>query len=452
MLNLSSLFRRICFHWMVVVALLSCSKVQAQDAETLIELHRSKLQHLYGSRGMYGQEWPYTGEVSMEEVQSVLAQYPKKTEVLWYLHERDTLVVTLIGARKLQTAKFCITADSLSHAVRLLNHLYSRKFRSGIPAVRSAEMEDESGNEAEKLLLANQQKMQQLKDGMSKMLFPFPGFADSLNHVIIIPALNLATLPFACFKVDSAHDLIDKASYSIAPSLFELMAMDYVHRRNAEYGYWREPSEKQALLVGNPTYPKGKGWYFPDLPGALNEINIMEKKLAKMGYTGSVYRGDKATKRAVLKDICQFDLVYFATHGISNATESLDGSFIVLAGTDPDTSFLTAREIQDLRLKCNLKASLVVLSACQTGLGRTHDAGIIGLARAFQISGADHVLMSLWSVEDKATTKLMDMFMEVYLKSPVPNPSEALRQAILRFKAVEKDPYYWAAFCVFGVP
>jgi CHAT domain-containing protein len=71
---------------------------------------------------------------------------------------------------------------------------------------------------------------------------------------------------------------------------------------------------------------------------------------------------------------------------------------------------------------------IAILSAYQTGLGKVHDAGIIGLARAFQIAGVPRVLMSLWSVDDAATNELMQAFVK-HLENDI--PAEALRKAML---------------------
>ena len=69
----------------------------------------------------------------------------------------------------------------------------------------------------------------------------------------------------------------------------------------------------------------------------------------------------------------------------------------------------TVKEVQETRIR---ETEIAILSACQTGLGKVHDAGIIGLARAFQIAGVPRVVMSLWSVDDAATSELMQAFIK----------------------------------------
>ena len=149
--------------------------------------------------------------------------------------------------------------------------------------------------------------------------------------------------------------------------------------------------------------------------------------------------------------------MYFATHGITDAENPLDKSFLVLANDDKETSFITSREIQNIpfkeRRRQELKAKLVVLSACQTGLGKSHEGGTIGLARAFQLAGANHVLMSLWNIDDKETATLMKYFFDELAIAQELMPHAALRNAILKYKKeINDDPKYWAAFSIFGVP
>jgi CHAT domain-containing protein len=151
--------------------------------------------------------------------------------------------------------------------------------------------------------------------------------------------------------------------------------------------------------------------------------------------------------------------VYFATHGIANPRQMMDSSFLVLSGEkDP---YLTAREIMDLRdttinydfYQTQNKSfpALAILSACQTGLGRSMVAGMTGLARSFLLAGSHQVVMSLWSVDDDATALLMSRFME-YLLSPLPDyqPAEAMRRAALDTRKTFTNPSQWASFAIFG--
>ena len=143
------------------------------------------------------------------------------------------------------------------------------------------------------------------------------------------------------------------------------------------------------------------------------------------------------------------DLVYFATHAIADEQDPMNKSFLVLSGNNP---FLTTKELQDLRLKKDFKfPEMVILSACQTGLGKSMEAGVAGLARPFLIGGSNNVIMSLWSVDDESTAFLMTRFIH-HLQEPQPHmPSQQLRQAVLDTKKRFPNPVHWAAFSVFGI-
>lgn len=83
-------------------------------------------------------------------------------------------------------------------------------------------------------------------------------------------------------------------------------------------------------------------------------------------------------------------------------------------------------------------------------MGTRHDAGIIGLGRAFQLAGALHVAMTLWNVDDLATRDLMSEFMGRYTADEAVHPAEALRQAMLALRTRYPDPARWGAFVMFG--
>lgn len=114
----------------------------------------------------------------------------------------------------------------------------------------------------------------------------------------------------------------------------------------------------------------------------------------------------------------------------------------------PQNGFLRLNEIFNL----NLPAELVVLSACQTGLGeQVRGEGIISLTRGFMYAGAPRVVVSLWSVDDRATAELMTRFYTAMLKKGL-KPATALRTAQIEVLKQDKwkSPYYWAAFGLQG--
>jgi len=127
-------------------------------------------------------------------------------------------------------------------------------------------------------------------------------------------------------------------------------------------------------------------------------------------------------------------------------------SGIVLSAVTADgkkrDSFLRSQDIVGL----NLDAKLVVLSGCETGLGRpVRGEGLVGLSRAFFHAGAEQVISTLWQVPDIATAELMGSFYRALLQDGMPAP-QALRVAQLEIRKSGKwgNPYYWAPFVLQG--
>jgi CHAT domain-containing protein len=147
----------------------------------------------------------------------------------------------------------------------------------------------------------------------------------------------------------------------------------------------------------------------------------------------------------------QYQIVHFATHSlINNQHPELSG--IVLSLVDeqgqPQDGFLRLYEVYNLKLE----ADLVVLSACQTALGKDiKGEGLVGLTRGFMFAGAPRVVASLWKVSDKATAELMKRFYQKMLKDGL-RPAAALRDAQVSMLKERQwsAAYYWAGFVLQG--
>lgn len=291
-------------------------------------------------------------------------------------------------------------------------------------------------------------------DEISKILLP-PGLGQKLldlktEHLIIVPALNIQQIPLALLKpLEDDSALIDHWSYSLAPSIYGIA--DLILRKHQESSreanLFADSLSQNALLVGNPDFAEHKKWILPPLPGAEAEILAIRQKIK--APDNQVLIGAAATKETILEKASGARILFLATHGVADAEAPLDGSglFFTPSPTYPD-GFWSAKEIQHSKLQ----ASLVVLSACQTGLGSAQDAGVIGISRAFHLAGAENVVMSHWSVDDDATREFMEIFLEK-IRTPLHFfPGGHLRQAMLEYRVQNPDPLAWAAFAVFGIP
>ena len=206
------------------------------------------------------------------------------------------------------------------------------------------------------------------------------------------------------------------------------------------------------------------GNHFEPLPGTAAEAQAIKSLLAN----ARVFTGDQATETA-LKEVAAPRVLHVATHGFFLEDQDLSGaaaagsapaaedpmlrSGLVFAGANSgrsgsDDGVLTALEAAALDLA---GTELVVLSACETGVGdvRTGE-GVFGLRRAFMVAGAETLVMSLWQVDDDATRRLMEEFYGRLAKGE--GRAEALRQASLALlrDPARRHPFYWASFISTG--
>jgi len=174
-------------------------------------------------------------------------------------------------------------------------------------------------------------------------------------------------------------------------------------------------------------------------------------RLASPGMEFKALDFDASRAVATATAISEYRIVHFATHALLN-NEHPELSGVVLSLVDaqgrPQNGFLRLYDIYNLKLA----ADLVVLSACQTALGKEiRGEGIVGLTRGFMYAGAPRVVASLWRIDDRATAELMRRFYTHMLGEGL-RPAAALRAAqvsMLREKRWQA-PHYWAAFTLQG--
>ena len=164
------------------------------------------------------------------------------------------------------------------------------------------------------------------------------------------------------------------------------------------------------------------------------------------------FSGFEATRENLLNlKAGDYKIIHFATHGLTDETRP-ELSGIVLSRFDEKGRRLNELiRIQDI-YGLNLNADLVVLSACETGIGKElRGEGLLSLNNAFLQTGAKSVMASLWKVEDGATLELMKNFYGALIDEEL-TPSESLRRAQIKLRANPryKSPFYWAAFTVQG--
>ena len=264
---------------------------------------------------------------------------------------------------------------------------------------------------------------------------------DPNAHVIFIPQDALFQVPFPALQDAKGNHLIEKHTIRTAPSI-QVLALTRQQRQKLA----NQPANRRgkALVLGNPTMPQVS--LFPGepkqalspLPGAEAEA----KAIAPLLNTQAIL-GAQGTKAAIVQKMPQASIIHLATHGLLDDVQGL-GSAIALAPSGKDDGLLTAAEIFDMKLQ----ASLVVLSACNTGEGRITGDGVIGLSRSLISAGVPSVIVSLWAVPDAPTAELMQTFYQNLQKNP--NKAQALRQAMLTTMKTHRQPRDWAAFTLIG--
>ncbi|ELR71653.1 hypothetical protein C900_02389 [Fulvivirga imtechensis AK7] len=278
---------------------------------------------------------------------------------------------------------------------------------------------------------------------------------DGVFHLI-----NPATL----FNRETQSHLLEEIELEVVPTISQISS--------------DEPVElSTAMLLGNPEYVKGErseeATTAPTTRSSLlqNRLNGLPGTKTEVECIGSLLKDNQidihtlmyrdATKQAIFAHN-QADLLHFATHGFwmdllpgvperHQLYESLSGSGLVLAHAQipkedgyqlrPE-GILTAAEIQDMYL---FKSKLVVLSACETGLGEVvAGEGLYGLKRAFQRAGVENLVTSLWKVDDQVTQQFMVEFYQRLVKTK--DLSASFNNTMMAIKAQYPEPYYWGAF------
>lgn len=210
----------------------------------------------------------------------------------------------------------------------------------------------------------------------------------------------------------------------------------------------------------------GSGGGISELPGTQKEISDISKLFSN---EPKVYLEQQASED-IAKSVNNPPYLHIATHGyfLEDETEERGSEHVtnpmlkaglILAGAENfivdgepvndagDDGILTAYEAMNLRLD---NTKLVVLSACETGLGKVKNGeGVYGLQRAFKLAGTQSIVMSLWSVDDDATQELMSTFYSELMKSG--DQHESFRIAQQRIKEKYKTPFYWGAFIMVGI-
>jgi CHAT domain-containing protein/Tfp pilus assembly protein PilF len=351
-------------------------------------------------------------------------------------------------------------------------------------------------------LPARQEIEKAVKQFRGHLTDPAPDFSrllrdsTALSKLILAPAVNqlgnkrllivadgaLQTIPFAALSLSDKQEYLPLATnYEIvnSPSASTIAIV-------REQLKSRQKPAKELVIMADPVFTKDDTRVVtspptPLLPGegsneGSEDLNLiaMNRSLDEIRLNIGRLPGTRAEAEAIMTlipesermQVFDFDanktiatspelkdyrIVHFATHGIANPDKP-ELSAVIMSLVDKqgrtENGFLRLNDIFNL----TLNADLVVLSACQTGLGQSvKGEGLVGLTRGFMYAGTPRLAVSLWNVDDEATAELMKRFYSLMLEEKLP-PAKALRQAQLQLQQETewKAPYFWSAFTMQG--
>lgn len=293
------------------------------------------------------------------------------------------------------------------------------------------------------------------------------------KRLVIVADGLLQQVPFAALPSKNAEVLLDRHEIVSLPSTTTLATLRQVFRNRPMApklaAIFADPvfDPKDVRVTGSPVLKKtelaltrsafqrssedlGLSGSLPRLQATRREADLIAG-LAPGEMTRKYVDFSANLAAATEDDLSQFRMVHFATHGLIDPIHP-EFSGLVLSLIDekgqPQDGYLRLEDIYNLKLS----AEVVVLSACESALGReVQGEGLIGLTRGFMYAGTPRVVASLWNVDDLSTAALMGSFYKGMLKDNLPTAA-ALRQAQLKLKRELRwqSPYYWAAFGLQG--
>jgi CHAT domain-containing protein len=335
--------------------------------------------------------------VTLAEIQGLL---PEGTTLLEYHVAENSVVVWVVDRQRFKVVRVPGDRQSLVNQVR--------RFRTAITK------------------LAPIGEIQTQAQALYRRLLE-PARAEILgSRLVIVPHGVLHYLPFPALRTSAGKWVVEDYALSTLPSASVLR---YLTDKGTG-------ASSRALVMGNPDLGVDLA-----LPWAEREARMVGQR--EPGATVLVRRD--ATEAEAKKLLESVGLIHFATHGELNENDPLSSAVLLVPGGGEDGR-LEVREVFGL----DLHARLVVLSACETGLGKlSRGDEIVGLQRAFLYAGTPAVVTTLWKVDDRASYELVRAF---YNRLAGAGPVEALRQAQIETMVTFPHPYSWAAFGLSGAP
>lgn len=352
-------------------------------------------------------------------LRDIQARMPAGTQIVEYTVLDDRLLVWVVTRENFAVRTVTLRATDLDDKIREFSLAVSRP--GGSPGSDTKRL----GSELYALLIN-----------------PVRDLLDPEKELCLVPGKVLFNLPFAAVIAPDGRPLMAEFELLYAPSA-------NVFLKCTENAAARPTGKAERLVaVGDPAFDVEKFKDLPSLPAAADEVRDIAGS-----YGGqSVLIGENARKTSFLKAVPDAEVIHVAAHYVVNRQSPIS-SYLLFAreGADAENSKLTNLEIGTLRFP---RARLIVLAGCQTGVESYYDGeGMMGLSRTFLAADVPVVVASRWDVDTVATAALMRRFHQ-YRALDKLSTARALRRAQLEMLGDKtgrfSDPFYWAAFAVFG--
>ena len=395
---------------------------------------------------------PHSDTVSLDEIRhtvlgddSILLEYwlGDPESYLWILSRHDLKVFTLSSGSEIQRV-----ATQLYNNLTVRAHLGSSE---NVAQRRGTVAAVEASNSA-------------LSHRLSELLLAPAGNHLESKHVFVASSGILSYLPFAALP-----DPLDAGKKPLGlthqiTNIPSAMAAAILRRARKTPAH----SEKLLALLADPLYQGAQRTGKGSNPQSLYLSKLRDAAMARLPYARreaesiltlashdrtTLFQGVQASRAAIVRgDLNGHRIIHFATHGFVD-TDEPSNSGILLSSVTPDglscDGMLRLHDVYKLRLS----AELVVLSACETALGKEFKSeATLSLTGAFLSAGASQVVSTAWKIDDEATAEFMKVFYQNLLRDGH-SPGEALRFARIEISSRErwKAPYFWAGFLIHGL-
>jgi CHAT domain len=262
------------------------------------------------------------------------------------------------------------------------------------------------------------------------------------GRLLIVPVSDTGTAPYAALPIRNQDDFAARRWSFVVMQDLNVLAGD-----SSGFDMGKVDLSK-SVIVGDPDDMRDVRYSFPALPGARKEAQAIARELGIAAQ--NVLIGADATRKNVVRAIDRSageGVIYMATHAVADAKNPLTRGFVVLSQQN-----LFAGELRTQRFRgWDEHQPLVVMSACQTALGRVFEGGTFGVARTWTNAGAGQVVASLWNVSDRATYRLMTRFVAGLQQGKAPELAMQSAQ-LATIRNYPDDPKMWASFTIIGKP